>query len=129
MTTDESWNAWLEIWLLASPFLFGLTGLALSLYLTHCHMDAIKEALKNSRYIYLWGDSLGKRGLIWSLLEISKITGMIVWPKPFIRIGELDPLDFKNFPPHLKWYLIVNLTMMNIPLVWLTAVAFLLKYR
>lgn len=129
MTTDESWNAWLEIWLLASPFLFGLTGLALSLYLTHCHMDAIKEALKNSRYIYLWGDSLGNRGLIWSLLEMSQIAGMILMPKVHIRHGNLDPVDFENFPPYLKRRLTIVTTMIFTALIWMAVVAIALKFR
>ena len=129
MTTDESWNAWLEIWLLASPFLFGLTGLALSLYLTHCHMDAIKEALKNSRYIYLWGDSLGKRGLIWSLLEMSQIAGMILMPKLHIRHGKLDPVDYENFPPYLKRLLKIVTTMISTALIWMAVVAIALEFR
>ena len=129
MTTDESWNAWLEIWLLASPFLFGLTGLALSLYLTHCHMDAIKEALKNSRYIYLWGDSLGKRGLIWSLLEMSQIAGMILMPKLHIRHGKLDPVDYENFPPYLKRLLTIVTTMILTAAIWLAAISILLEFR
>jgi hypothetical protein len=129
MTTDESWNAWLEIWLLASPFLLGLTGLALSLYLTHRRMDAIKEALKNSRYIYLWGDSLGKRGLIWSLLEMSQIAGMILMPKVHIRHGNLDPVDFENFPPYLKRLLIITATLICTAFIWLAAAYILAKFR
>ena len=129
MTTDESWNAWLEIWLLASPFLFGLTGLALSLYLTHCHMDAIKEALKNSRYIYLWGDSLGKRGLIWSLLEMSQIAGMILMPKLHIRHGKLDPVDYENFPPYLKRLLTIVTTMIFTSVIWMGAAVILVKLK
>ena len=130
MITEGFWTSWLAFWMLSgAPGLIGVAAIAHSLHLSRRHLGAIKEALKNSHYIYIWGPSLGRRGFIWSILEISKITGMIVWPKPSIRTGELDPLDLKNFPPHLKWYLIVNLTMMSIPLVWLTAVAFLLKYR
>ncbi len=75
MTAEEFWKSWLAFWLLAGPSLLGFVSIAYSQYLSHCHLDAIKEALKNSRYIYLWGPSLGKRGLIWSLLEISKISG------------------------------------------------------
>jgi len=129
MTIIDSWPLWFAIFFLGAPLLIGVAGIAHSLHLSHRHLDAIKEALKNSHYVYIWGPSLGRRGFIWSILEISKITGMIVWPKPFIRIGELDPLDFKNFPPHLKWCLIANLTMINIPLAWMIAIAFLLKFR
>lgn len=62
MTAEEFWKSWLAFWLLAGPGLLGFVSIAYSQYLSHCHLDAIKEALKNSRYIYLWGPSLGKRG-------------------------------------------------------------------
>ncbi len=81
--------SWLAFWIVAGgPCLLAATGLAYSLYLSHRHLDAIKEALKNSRYIYLWGPSLGQRGLILSLLEIAKSPGWLcgrrrtsVWEK------------------------------------------------
>lgn len=97
--------------------------------LSHRHLNALKEALKNSRYIYIWGPSLGKRGLIWSILEISKITGMVAWPKASIKTGELDPLDLKNFPRNLKRRLIINLTVMTIGLTWMIGIAILLEFR
>jgi len=108
--------------------LIGVAGIAHSLYLSHRHLEAIKEALKNSRYIYIWGPSLGKRGLIWSLLEISKITGMIVWPRSSIITGELDPVDLKNFPAHLKRYLVINLTTIIFSFTWMIITYFLIKY-
>ncbi len=104
-------------------------GIAYNLYLSHCHMDAIKEALKNSRYIYLWGPSLGKRGLIWSLLEIAKIAGMILMPRASLRIGELDPVDLENFPPYLKRRLKIVTVMMVGSVIWMVIVAVLLKFR
>jgi hypothetical protein len=108
--------------------LIGVAGIAHSLYLSHRHLEAIKEALKNSRYIYIWGPSLGRRGLIWSLLEISKITGMIVWPRSAIITGELDPVDLKNFPAHLKRYLVINLTTIIFSFTWMIITYFLIKY-
>jgi hypothetical protein len=130
MTTEEFWKSWLAFWIVAGgPLLLGFTGLAFSLYLTHRHLDAIKEALKNSRYIYLWGDSLGKRGLIWSLLEMSKIAGMILLPKSHIRVGDLDSVDFKNFPPYLKRYLTIVTTMIFTAMIWMAAVAIALEFR
>ena len=92
-------------------------------------MDAIKEALKNSRYIYLWGDSLGKRGLIWSLLEMSQIAGMILMPKLHIRHGKLDPVDFENFPPYLKRLLIITTTLICTAFIWLAAAYILATFR
>ena len=130
MTTEEFWKSWLAFWMVAGgPLLLGFAGLAFSLYLTHRHLDAIKEALKNSRYIYLWGDSLGKRGLIWSLLEMSQIAGMILMPKLHIRHGKLDPVDYENFPPYLKRLLKIVTTMISTALIWMAVVAIALEFR
>lgn len=129
MTNIDTWNPWIVIIVIGAPTLIGVAGLTFSLYLTHRHLDAIKEALKNSRYIYLWGDSLGKRGLIWSLLEISKIAGMVLLPKSYIRLGDLDPVDFENFPPYLKRRLTIVTTMIFTALIWMAVVAIALKFR
>ncbi len=129
MTSIDTWSPWVAIFFLGAPILLSAAGTAYSLYLSHCHIDAIKEALKNSRYIYIWGPSLGNRGLIWSILEISKITGMVAWPKASIKTGELDPLDLKNFPRNLKRRLIINLTVMTIGLTWMIGIAILLEFR
>ena len=123
-----TWLPWVAIIFAGGPILLAAAGLAFSLYLTHCHLEAMKEALKNSRYMYIWGTSLGRRGLIWSLLEISKITGMIVWPRSAIITGELDPVDLKNFPAHLKRYLVINLTTIIFSFTWMIITYFLIKY-
>lgn len=125
----DTWNPWVAILFIGAPGLLAIASIAHSLYLSRVHLEAIKKALKNSRYIYVWGTSLGKRGLIWSLLEISKIAGMIAWPRASLIIGELDPVDFKNFPPYLKRYLLMNLTMMGISFTWMVVVAVLVKLR
>lgn len=130
MTHEEFWKSWLAFWIVSGgPILLAAVGLAFSLYLSRCHLDAIKEALKNSRYIYIWGPSLGKRGLIWSFLDISKIAGMVVWPWASLRIGELDPTDLKNFPTRLKRLLIIDLTIMIISCTWMGIAVVLIKLK
>ena len=129
MTSIDNWSPWVAIIVAGGWLVLGYAGLGLSLYLTHRHLDAIKEALKNSRYIYLWGDSLGKRGLIWSLLEMSQIAGMILMPKLHIRHGKLDPVDYENFPPYLKRLLTIVTTMILTAAIWLAAISILLEFR
>lgn len=129
MTTEEFWNSWLAIWFLAGPLLLEIVSIGYSLHLSHRHLSAMKDALKNSRYIYLWGPSLGKRGLIWSLLEMAKITGMIMMPRTYIRIGDLNAADHENFPPYLKRLLKIHLAMIIVTGVWLAIIFVLLKFR
>ncbi len=62
MTSIDTWSPWIVIFFIGTPALLSAAGLAFSLYLTHRHLDAIKEALKNSRYIYLWGAEPGETG-------------------------------------------------------------------
>lgn len=129
MTNIDTWPAWIAIIFTGGPILLSATGIAYSLYLTHRHLDVIKEALKNSHYIYIWGPSLGKRGLMWSLFEMSKIAGMVVWPRAYIINGELDPVDLENFPPRLKHHLVTIITMAFIAIPWGIVVAILVKLR
>ncbi|MBD8093650.1 hypothetical protein IFT48_27020 [Pseudomonas fluorescens] len=129
MTSIDTWPRWVAIIVTGGPGLLSVVGLAYSLFLTHRRLDAIKEALKNSRYIYIWGDSLGKRGVIWSLLEMSKIAGIVVWPRASIINGELDPVDLENFPPHLKRHLMIIMTMAFTAIAWGIAAAVLVKFR
>lgn len=129
MNGEEFWKSWLAFWFMAGPLLLSFVGVIFSLYLSRCHLDAMKEALKNSRYVYLWGPSMGKRGLIWSLLEIAKIAGMVVWPKAYIRLGDVDPIDVENFPSGLKRLLIAKVTMTVITAIWLMIAAVVISFK
>lgn len=129
MTSIDTWPLWIAITVTGGPILLAACTLAYGLYLTRRHLDAITDALKNSRYIYIWGTSLGKRGLFWSIFEMGKLSGMILWPKASITIGELDPVDFENFPPRLKRRLIINLKLMIFSFIWMLIAAALVKFR
>ena len=129
MTSIDTWSPWIVIFFIGTPGLLAVAGLAFSLYLTHRHLDAIKEELKNSRYIYIWGPSLGKRGVIWSLLEMSKITQMIIFPRSSLIIGELDPGDLEKFPPYLRRLLIIDMTIMITSVAWMAVAALLIKFK
>ncbi len=43
---------------------------------------------------------------------------MVTMPRVSIRIGELDPEDIKNFPPHLKRLLKIKAVMLVGIAVW-----------
>ncbi|KRP62979.1 hypothetical protein [Pseudomonas trivialis] len=129
MTSIDTWSPWVALIATGGPILLAIVNVIYSLYLRSRHLDAIKEALKHSRYVYLWGPSLGRRGLIWSLLEIVKFTGMVTLPKTHIRLGDLDPTDAENFPSRLKRLLQIKAVMMIGGGVWLGVVFALLQSR
>ena len=126
---EEFWKSWLAFGIVIGRSLLAIVSVAYSMYLSHCHLDAMKEALRNSRYIYLWGPSLGRRGVIWSLLEIAKISGMVVWSRAYIHVGEVNPVDLDKFPPHLKRLLIIDVAMKVISFTGMAVVAVLLKFK
>lgn len=127
MSILHTWPTWLAIIVIGGWALLAIAGMAYSLYLSHHYLDAIKEALKNSRYMYIWGPSLGRRGLIWSLLEMSKISGMILMPRASLRGGELDPSDLESFPLYLKLRLKIMTMSMWGSGVWLAVVCAVIK--
>ncbi len=130
MITEEFWTSWLAFAVFAAiPLLLGVVSIAFSLYLSRRHLEALKEALKNSRYIYVWGPSLGKRGLIWSLLEIAKIAGMVTWSNAYIRMEDVNPVDLKNFPPYLKRLLIIDAAMKIFGFSWMIVGAILINFK
>lgn len=129
MTSIDTWPPWIAIIVTGGPIFLAVAGFTFSFYLSRRHLESMKEALRNSRFIYIWGTSLGKRGVIWSLWEISKIAGMVTLPKASLRIGELDPVDLKKFPPHLKRLLAINMMMLIGSVFWSVVAAMLVEFR
>ncbi|MFS2200071.1 hypothetical protein ACCD00_16250 [Pseudomonas sp. Pseusp3] len=87
------------------------------------------EALKSSRFVYLWGPAWRNRGWFGGFVLIAVIAGIVVWPKADIRYGRLDSADIENFPPRLKRLLVIYVTMVIITLVWMGGAYLLLKLR
>ncbi|XXE00282.1 hypothetical protein J3P88_27740 [Pseudomonas sp. Z3-6] len=129
MIAAEFWKSWLAFWIVISPFLLAFVGIIFSLYLSHRHLDAMMEALKNSRYIYLWGPAWRGRGWFGGCVLIISIAGMVVWPRAYIRIGDVDPADIESFPPYLKRLLIVKVTVTIISFTGMAVVALLIKFK
>lgn len=100
--------------------MLGIVGIAYSLYLSR-HLDAMMEALKNSRYIYIWGPGLRNQGWFGCLMLVAKVASMVMMPLTSIRMGDLDSQDEKNFPPHLRRLLKVKAVILLISGVWLFA--------
>ncbi|WP_434572849.1 hypothetical protein [Pseudomonas sp. Z3-6] len=60
---------------------------------------------------------------------IISIAGMVVWPRAYIRIGDVDPADIESFPPYLKRLLIVKVTVTIISFTGMAVVALLIKFK
>ncbi|MEB2519510.1 hypothetical protein SOP85_29415 [Pseudomonas sp. YuFO20] len=123
----SSWPAWAVLIVNGGPILLGFMSFAYALYLRR-HLDAMMEALKNSRCINIWGPGLRNQGWFGGFLLVTKITGVVIMPKASIRIGELDPVDIENFPPYLKRLLQIDAVILVGGAVWLVIACFLVKF-
>jgi len=129
MTLEEFWDSSLSDWVVLAMIPLNFACLIFSLYLIRHHLDAMMEALKNGRFMYLWGPVWRNRGFFGRFVLLSKIAGMVIFPNAYVRIGDVDPVDVKNFPPYLKRLLIIDTTLMTFTLVWMGVVAALIKLR
>jgi hypothetical protein len=119
-----SWSHWAAIIVVGGPFMLIVLTFAYSIYLS-LHLDLMLEALKNCRHIVIWGKGLRNQGWLGRVLLVAKITGMVMCPGPGIRTGQMDPVDIKNFPSHLKRLLKIKIIISAIIVIW-GALAFVL---
>ncbi|MFJ7316684.1 hypothetical protein ACIQVE_28920 [Pseudomonas sp. NPDC098747] len=128
MMWDGFWTSWLAFWLVSGPIVLSFVGILYSLYLGR-YLDEMMEALKSSRFIYIWGPSLRKQGWFGCYALITRIAGLMIFSRVYIRAGEVDPVDIENFPPHLKRMLIVNTAMLVLGFIGIVIVGVLLEFR
>lgn len=126
MTGINAWPAWIALIFAAAPILLAFVSMAYGRYLYCCHLPALMEAMKNSRYVYIGGRSLQKQGWYGSGMVIATFTGMIMFPKSAIQMGNLNPMDLENFPPYLKRRLLTHGAMNLVSLVWAGILYFLI---
>ena len=123
--TEDFWSSWFAFALLAGPILLAFMSIAFSLYLSRRHLDAMLEALKGSHYLAFWAAGLRDDDWFRRFTLTAQIGGMVMWPGPGIRAGEVTADEIRNFPAHLKRLLVAETVLNGIILVW-GAVAFVL---
>ncbi len=122
---EDFWSSWFAFALLAGPLLLCVVSLAFSLYLSRRHLDAMLEALKGSRYIGVWAAGLRELGWFGRFMLEAQIRGMVMWPGPGMRAGEVSVDEIRNFPTYLKRLLVAETVLHGVILIW-GAVAFVL---
>jgi len=126
---EDFWVSWFAFALLAGPILLALVSLSFSLYLSHRHLDAMLEALKGSRHLAVWAPGLLDQGWFGRFMLAAKVRGMVTWPGPLIRAGEVDSDQIRNFPAHLKRLLTAKNVLDGIILVWGAVASVLLELK
>jgi hypothetical protein len=129
MTSIDTWSPWIALTVTGGPILVGILNIAYGLYLSHRHLDAMMQSLKNSRFIYSWGPGWRSQGWLGGFVLVSTIAGMVVWPKDYIRYGKVAFEDIENFPPGLKRLLVIYVTGVIVSLTGMAIAYLLVTFR
>ncbi|WP_223549825.1 hypothetical protein [Pseudomonas sp. A-B-19] len=129
MTSIDTWSPWIAITVAGGPILVGVVNIAYCFYLSRRHLDAMMEALKNSRHILIWGPVWRRQGWFGGYALVSTIAGMVVWPNAYIRYGQVASEDIENFPPHLKRLLVIYAVGVTVTLTGMAITYVLLELR
>lgn len=123
----EFWSSWWAFSLMLAPFLVCLIGQAITLYMVYRDLDEMKAAFPNSIHIKhqmnIWAGS----GFVARYMQVNVITGAVLLSGFYLRRGELDPDEVRNFPGHLKPRMIWSSWFLGIGLAWLFLNVALLK--
>ncbi|MDA8485587.1 hypothetical protein NNO07_21165 [Pseudomonas resinovorans] len=114
MIDFNSWPSYVQLVLLAGPFVTGLSGLAHQAYITHRHYDRIASAFPNSR-----GLTFASSSFRWRCREVGAASGAVLFPKLGIRRDILDPEEIRNFPPDIKQQMLISITLLFVGAAWL----------
>ena len=128
MIRADVWIIWLKVAFLSGPILLTIVSLVLNLYIANRHLGELVHALRNCRYITARA-GLCNQGWFERILLLSIIGGMVQWPRPGLRRGEMDPDDLKNLPAHLRKHLNVLHVLTWLIVVWMVLIYVLTKLR
>ncbi|HEF4761120.1 TPA: hypothetical protein SAN82_003571 [Pseudomonas putida] len=118
---------WLAILFLSSPIVLCYLFVAFNLYLSRRYLDAMMEALPNSRYLYLWGPYWLNSGWFGRFWLMNRVAAMVAMPSTHIRWGDVDPIDLQSFPRHLKRLIRIHSVLLYGAGIWMLVAYALMK--
>lgn len=123
-----SWPPYLRIAFLLAPFVTGLSGVALGIYIAYSRdFPNMLTALSNSNWPKRTHLVLGSQDFISRCYLVSSTGGALLFPDRSIRKGLLDREDMRNFPPALRYRLLISTWMVIAGAAWLGLTLALLK--
>lgn len=129
MIHDDFWKSWWAFAFVVGPFPVGLLSLVVCFYISNRHLDAMLDALKNSRHILLHGAALRHQGWFGRVLLATKISGVVLFSGPLVKVGEMDADEVRNFPAHLRRLLQIHVSLLFSAIAWGAIVYVALKLR
>ena len=123
----DFWNSWWAFAFMLTPFVIGLSGVAIGVYIACSrHFNIMLSALPNSA----WAKQqhiLGTRNLTSRFYLVGSLSGALLLSDFNIRKGVLDADDVSNFPPPLRRLMTLSTKLACIGMAWLCLAVGLLK--
>ncbi|MFA7892741.1 hypothetical protein [Pseudomonas putida] len=116
-----------QLLFLATPFILGLTGLAMDLRIAgskeyNVMIGALQRSACLPFIVSLWGE----KTLRARMLVTFMVTGIIKYPKSSIRRGMLDAQDYEQFPSSMKKRIVISSWLNTVAFSWLIIGAYFL---
>ena len=120
MMSFETWSVVMKLLFMITPFVIGLLGASINLYITlsrdfHVACSAITSNPYLEQVKVAWGTS----SLKWRWLLVCNIGGLVTFPGLALRYGKLDVNELKAFPPKLKRRLGISVWLSIVGFVWI----------
>lgn len=77
MIQSEFWKSWWAFVFVAGPFPVFVLSIAVCFYISNRHLDAMLDALENSRHIAIYGAGLRQQGWFGRVMLATKIGGVV----------------------------------------------------
>ena len=121
------WNSWWAFAFMLAPFIIGLPGVFMILVMAYRNLDTILATFPNSPYVkrqrVLWGIST----LPARFILTSHLAAVALWPKNYIKRGELDEQEVRNLPKTIKRRMVLAWRLSAVGMAWLFLAVGLLK--
>jgi len=121
------WSSWWAFAFMFAPFVIGLPGVFMILFMAYRNLDTILATFPSSEYVKrqkaLWGGyDLSSRFIL-----TSSLAAVALWPNRHIRRGELDETEVRNLPRSIKRRMIIAWLLCAVGMTWLLISIGLLK--
>lgn len=115
----HSWHPGLVFAFMLAPFVIGLVGQAITVYMVYRDLDEMRASFPNSPHIKhqmaIWAGS----DFMARYMQVNAICGAVLLSGYYLRRGELDPDEVRNFPPHLKPRMVWSSWLLGISVAWI----------
>lgn len=123
----ETWPLDLQIAFLLAPFVIGLSGVAIGVFIASSrHFEIMLSALPNSAWA-MQKNIVGTTSLASRCYLVSTLSGALLFSEFNVRKGVLNANDVSNFPSSLRRLMTLSTTLAFVGMAWLCLAVGLIK--